>query len=150
MSADHLYPARPGMLRRGTPVDYDRQEPEAVVVYVTGDRDLGWAAIVAWSDGMVSDYLDRHLIAERVRLDLRDVTARAHAAMAYIECRLGIASVQADGSAHVSMTFYGRPAIGWSIHMTTLARMRCMDGSVTVAEARAALDWAHKASGGEG
>ena len=72
--------------------------------------------------------------AADVRLDLRDVTARAHAAMPYTTISGGVPVLldalwatpdQKGNLAHV------------------LCRMRAIDETVTVEQARAALDWAH-------
>jgi hypothetical protein len=86
---------------------------------------------------------------ETVRLDLRDKTARAHAAWLYVR-------VDKHGSPRcieaLQDAFRREPLLEGkqAIHgyMHTLRRMACGDPSVTVAEARAALDWAHAASGG--
>ena len=94
---DHLWPARPEYLRRGTPV---------------------------------------HAGHGHVSIDLRDVTARAHAAMAHttVNSLTGTTLCSDDWRA-----FIGGSAL---YYRTVLRRMRSLDESVTVAEARAALEWA--------
>ena len=129
---DYLWPARPEYLRRGTPTYW--LEPD------TGDLYRG-----EMSD---SDDPDQYL------LDLRDVTARAHAAMAYTVVT-GIGAVEITDplaralrvsrlEAGVTFASPSRAAEWWlaRAHAERLTRMRCMDESVTVAEARAALAWA--------
>jgi len=143
---DHLYPARLGMLRTGTPTSV------GVVghVHPCGTPKIG-----------THEYSMRGPIVPCI--DLRDVTARAHAAMPYT--RVGCHSEVPGLPAYPDVALEGLP---WDAsiyvdgdrergqltdeayaHFCTLARMRMMDPSVSVSEARAALDWAHAASGGE-
>ena len=75
-------------------------------------------------------------------LDLRDVTARAHAAWRYFGpdgmIPALVAEIERQGTA------------GWLAlkrYVDILYRMRCGDESVTVAEARAALGWAESVAG---
>lgn len=141
--SDPLYPARPGMLRRGTPVIALGCAVEAVVVSVDGSD-----ALLCGSDGW-RGWSAEHATA----LDLRDVTTRAHAAMAYtaVTCHAEVWPSDALDRAcpEVEMVIYGQITSGrahdaWE----TLQRMRVLDLEVTLTEARAALDWAHRMLGG--
>jgi hypothetical protein len=93
---------------------------------------------------------DEFAPVSRARLDLRDETARAHAAMPYTatswpgRTNAGNVPMGCEVACWIASRYHDTP------HARVLCRMRCMDPSVTVAEARAALDWAHAASGGGG
>jgi hypothetical protein len=121
------------MMRRGAVVVPGGEGLPAVVIAIDGD-DL----LLAGEHG---GYGFR--AAHACPLDLRDETARAHAAVPYTatttHCDIGPSAL------------IGRAGcIASPQHWRTLCRMRMLDESVTVAEARAALDWAHAASGGGG
>jgi hypothetical protein len=134
---DYLWPARPEYLRRGTPVYF--ADPDGTGLYA----------------GLIEDRDD----ARGYRLDLRDVTARAHAAMAYtvISRSSAWAEAVADGAilndpsimveddsepGGLALTPEARRMVD------LLCRMRMLDESVTVAEAREALAWAERVGGG--
>jgi hypothetical protein len=122
---DYLWPARPEYLRRGTPLRW-----------LTGGGEYGRPGdlhLYCEQRGVPGDAVMR-LCA----LDLRDVTARAHAAMAYTFCGPPVCTdvhVKIGGST-------------WTTEHETLARMRMLDESVTVDEAREALGWAERVAGG--
>ena len=125
--SDHLYPARPGMLRRGTPVTHRADTARAVVVGLDGDGD----AILASMEGGFG-----WAPPDAARLDLRDVTARAHAAMPYTVTG---STGQYDGRACETSCIIREQHL-FGQHAATLCRMRCLDERVTAEEARAALD----------
>ena len=147
--SDHLYPARPGMLRVGALTS------DGVVVSTYRDEAGVPAASVAVD--RVSDehgrYDDVRCVAVcDLRLNLRDVTARAHAAMPYTQV---IDVVEIDrgwpdailAAMDLPDDCFESDGHELTLHAYTmsriLARMRMLDESVTVEEARAALDWAH-------
>ena len=142
MSEAHLYPARPGMLRRGTP---------AAVVNEMGRADHGvWLRdgyVVAESGSGVLDPIKRRDDEQTTVdfIDLRSPTARAHAAWPYIGISNGQFVLKGDLARLLDTvkTFgYIEDATAAMRHVTVLIRMSCGDEDVTVAEARAALDWA--------
>lgn len=127
---DHLWPARAGYLRRGTPV-----------VVEVGFRGLQLFALVG--SAAISDKTgtrafclyasqqapDGYAPLDDIHLDLRDVTARAHAAWDWtVAHRSGLRLAD-----HLPLGASGGG---------TMLRMASGDESVTVAEARAALEWA--------
>lgn len=135
----HLWPARPEYLRRGTPVWIQRDHPawawDPGTVWCAAPDENGLRTVAVLHPGR-TDWLHwcrpdiRHL-----RLDLRDVTARAHAAWAHHTWRRGtpyLAERLPMGSEHGSV----------------LTRMAHGDPSVTVAEARTALAWAEEVTDG--
>jgi len=131
--AEYLYPARPGMLRRGTPTFYVNGNSTDEVLHAARTK--------------ITDF-------EPWFLDLRDVTARAHAAMSYtqvidVAIDRGWPDVILSAMDLPDACFDGHELAHEAYQMSRiLARMRMLDETVTVAEARAALDWAHAASGG--
>ena len=120
---EYMYPARAGMLRRGTPT-----------FYVNGNS----------TDEMLHAARTKITDFEPWFLDLRDVTARAHAAWAY---RPFGPDCPVYGAVYREIDEARREDVPASAHYQVLRRMACGDETVTVAEARAALDWAHAASG---
>jgi hypothetical protein len=131
---DYLWPARPEYLRRGTPLRW-----------LTGDGEYGRPGdlhLYCEQRGVPGDAVMR-LCA----LDLRDVTARAHAAMAWTMIRnsdrlVGFSSAMPDISVmDCGMWLRARQML------RVLVRMRSMDESVTVDEAREALAWAERVAG---
>lgn len=112
MRADHLYPPVPGMLRRGTPVVV---EPHGVRSVVLADNHgLMHLAPNIW-----------HPMGS-LRLDLRDPTARAHAAWYYVH----------DAARWGRITTAGSTVCG------CLEQMASGDPEITPKQARAALEWA--------
>ena len=160
--SDHLYPARPGMLRRGTPVVRARG-PYAGRKGVCTPYGLD-SVRVHWGD-FCEVVFSSSVVSRFVALDIDDVFGRAHAAMPYtvvsdmsedrrsagwpdVSC---VSALEAAWVAVYFRRFEQRDAELKSIadHIKVLVRMRCLDESVTVEEARAALDWAHSVTGGE-
>jgi hypothetical protein len=131
---DHLWPARAEYLRRGTPVvnkEYNG-ERAAMLVFCHAFTDSEGEHY----DVAIEDYDVLTALLDDLSLDLRDPTARAHAAMAYTE--------NGDHTGYpVCIDVLGE----WPKHAVVLERMRAMDESVTVDEARAALGWAERAAG---
>ena len=136
----HLYPAREGMLRRGTSVE-DRVGRR----WVAAEAPRGTAAVFATVNGPA-------LMLRESNLDLRDVTTRAHASMLYtcVVYGNGPAVVHVRHALidemyallHVHGLSNEHAAALEAVHI--LPRMRAGDETVTVEEARAALDWAHE------
>jgi hypothetical protein len=140
MSAtDYLWPARPEYLRRCSVVVPYGEGLVAVVVEIDGNDLLltgqlgggGWKA------------------AHAVRIDLRDVTARAHAAMAWTMIRNSDGSVAFSSAIpDIAVMDCGMWLQPRALQMLrVLVRMRSMDESVTVDEAREALGWAERVAG---
>jgi hypothetical protein len=142
---DHLYPARPGMLRRGTPVvraDGPMRGRQGVGL---GLDDRGCYGI-AWTPGE-GVWLGPGAAGRMLALDLRDVTARAHAAWVYTRVSGDVRRIIDElSSAQREAFMQGSPAdydrIRWLVRR--IMRMALGDESVTVEEAREALDWAHE------
>lgn len=131
---DHLWPARPEYLRRGTPV---------------WEGGCPWLVDSVDADGaccLVADEETDHATTHTIRIDLRDVTARAYAAMAYtltgyMGWSPGLRVISTLTVAHLEVPLGRERRQVWE-HVQVLRRMRALDESVTVAEARAALLWA--------
>jgi hypothetical protein len=142
---DYLWPARPEYVRRGTPLRW-----------LTGDGEYGRPGdlhLYCEQRGVPGDAVMR-LCA----LDLRDVTARAHAAMAYtvISRSSAWAEAVADGEVLDDPTMMveddsepGGVALTPEARrmVDILCRMRMLDESVTVDEAREALGWTERVAG---
>ena len=130
--SEYLWPARAEYLRRGTPVK-DRIGRRWLVL----GPPRGTAHVFDTAGGP-------SLMVRETRLDLRDVTARAHAAMAYTRTDNG-------GAPYLTkplLDVLDRYEVGTTDRLPVehdaevLCRMRALDEFVTVAEARAALEWA--------
>ena len=144
--SSHLWPARAEYLRRG-----------GVVVATHDDVPLGDAIWPAGQPGVLihgdvdpcgdvsvgfeSD--ERYCVPlANVHPDLTDVTARGHAVMPYTTATaMGFVTLDSDFAVAVAKA---HPDYGLDVaqFIVDLRRMRALDESVTVAEARAALEWA--------
>jgi hypothetical protein len=163
MTIDHLYPVRPGMLRgpvrgaiNGRECTLDPCMPDGWGVYRN-------ARIGEQPTHVFDPFYQGFVPVAGACLDLNDETARAQAAMPYtrVGCHsevsglppcpdVALAVLPWDASIYVNGDLdRGQLTDEAYAHFCVLARMRMMDPSVTVAKARAALDWAHVASGGD-
>ena len=131
---DYLWPARPEYLRRGTPALVSGWR-DVIVCDEPEMRDRYSMRAACIDDGAREGPEPLWPAVRAVSIDLRDVTARAHAAMAYT-------FVEPPPCADVRVRVGGPYPFD-----ETLARMRMLDESVTVAEARAALEWAESVVG---
>lgn len=141
--SDHLWPARAEYHRTGTPV---------ADVYVEWDDEDGTRSgridgfiVVADPEGsVVVDYagnLWHDVLPDGCHLDLRDVTARAHAAMAWTQVDTAGGYVRVSPSTALGAARDRRDHVSRR-HIEILCRMRAMDESVTAKEACATLAWA--------
>lgn len=132
---DHRWRARAEYLRRGTPIESaDGLMVGQFAEHRTGDR-------LPWRFYDVSGTVYRVPLASDLVLDLRDPTARAHAAMVYTEIKPGPFGFPDTVRALRQAAALGADPHAWE-HCNILCRMRALDETVTVAEARAALEWA--------
>jgi hypothetical protein len=131
---DYLWPARPEYLRRGTPLRW-----------LTGDGEYGRPGdlhLYCEQRGVPGDAVMR-LCA----LDLRDVTARAHAAWAYTRATTRGLELHFNGKMYLwAGELSSLPGDAVAMY-EILCRMACGDESVTVDEAREALAWAERVAG---
>lgn len=131
---DHLWPARVEYVRAQTPL-VERGQPATAL---RAPEVEGRGHYVHLFDHTRVRGAHGYVPLSRLHLDLRDVTARAHAAMAWTE-------VDPDGRARIKWAwrFLADEA---PKHVETLRRMRSLSEIVTVEEARAALAWAEGVS----
>jgi hypothetical protein len=134
---DYLWPARPEYLRRCSVVVPYGEGLVAVVVEIDGNDLLltgqlgggGWKA------------------AHAVRIDLRDVTARAHAAWAYTRATTRGLELHFNGKMYLwAGELSSLPGDAVAMY-EILCCMACGGESVTVDEARVALAWAERVAG---
>lgn len=150
MSSPHLWPARREFLRRGTPVAWVHPSHGAVT-YGVMTTDTVWAQSDTANDGAGP----MHPSCEAPsHIDLRDRTARAHAAWAWTrvapapdgKCSQRV--LMEDAVDWTRLTDTGAAWRGFDYQhqkhkaqkaARVLSRMACGDATVTVAEANAAL-----------
>ena len=135
----HLHPARPEHLRRGTPVDF-AGHCRGVVVDTEDPNGDGYV-LVWWPRDAVG--VGKSSAINSLWLDLRDPTARAHAAWAYTEVEPETGRVQLrEQWREAWREAWIRSDSDTMFRAGTLLRMRALDETVTPAEASAALLWA--------
>lgn len=151
MQAAYLWNARVEYIRTMTRGAYLHDDGEIEETWFTAGHVDGPVFTPAWArphhadhppngvsaldDGSIGDWWE--LDERSTWIDLRDVTARGHAAMAWTE--LDATGVPCRSPHH--------PATGDAYRWAPiLCRMRALDESVTVEEARGALAWAERGS----
>jgi hypothetical protein len=134
IAPDDLWPARPEYVRRGTPLRW-----------LTGDGEYGRPGdlhLYCEKRGVPGDAVMR-LCA----LDLRDVTARAHAAWAYTRATTRGLELHFNGKMYLwAGELSSLPGDAVAMY-EILCCMACGGESVTVDEARVALAWAERVAG---
>jgi hypothetical protein len=139
MSApDYLWPARPEYLRRRSTVVLTGGPFDGHIGTV--EEVSARAAYVRWDDSGRLGF-GAGVLGAMVGIDLRDLTARAHAAMAWTSTL-----THADIGPVPELRARRREP-GGDAALRALCRMRAMDESVTVDEAREALGWAERVAG---
>lgn len=138
MTDDHLYPARPEMLREGAPIRNDTDDERGHVLTTEPDAfGCIWVAVI----DIDCEWYTTRRFPSVLRLDLRDPTARAHAAAVYTgdhgDVTDAVYAAAARNRPDMTLSEAGEM-------VDVLCRMRRLDSRVTVDEARAALDWAHE------
>lgn len=137
---DHRWPARVAYMRCGTLVTVVRANGSPSD-HLRGFDLVGAPGLVDAAFEEVTSVIlyegPAWLPTVDLALDLRDMTSRAHAAMAYTRI--------VDGAVRV-VGRLAEPA--YRAHAQTLVRMRMLDETVTVQEARAALACAEEVFAG--